>query len=65
MEQVSFGPNIDDDGLKSKVSILDFDRRCESGLILLILQVTDLLGCLPDYTNDSGASQYLYENSGR
>ncbi|KAK6732946.1 hypothetical protein RB195_016991 [Necator americanus] len=27
-------------------------------------QVTDLLGYLPDYTNDSGTSQYLFENSG-
>ncbi|VDK45821.1 unnamed protein product, partial [Cylicostephanus goldi] len=27
-------------------------------------QVADLLGYLPDYTNDNAASQYLFENSG-
>ncbi|KJH46448.1 hypothetical protein DICVIV_07478 [Dictyocaulus viviparus] len=32
--------------------------------VIVIYVVTDLLGYLPDYTNDSGISQCLFENSG-
>ncbi|KAJ1346251.1 Let-19p [Parelaphostrongylus tenuis] len=40
-------------------------RRTQLQLeIVPMEQVTDLLGCLPDYTNESGISQSLLENSG-
>uniref|UniRef100_A0A0K0CV32 Mediator of RNA polymerase II transcription subunit 13 n=1 Tax=Angiostrongylus cantonensis TaxID=6313 RepID=A0A0K0CV32_ANGCA len=41
-------------------------RRSQLQLeIVPMEQVTDLLGCLPDYTNENGTSQGLLENSGK
>ncbi|VDO30104.1 unnamed protein product [Haemonchus placei] len=44
---------------------LPANRRPQLQLeIIPMEQVTDLLGCLPDYTNDNGSSQSMFENSG-